>query len=392
MMAGELASRGHDVSVATVWHAGTQRFEVEAGVKVYRLLGLAQRFNSLFSDAQRKFHPTAPDPLIVKSLLEIIGKEKPQIVVTSGWILYSFLPIKVRSQAKLFVRHHDYAFICPKRTLFINDHVCDGPGLYKCYPCTAAHYGLLRGPVINTSFKIFSQLHGSVDHHLPISQFVADAVRLSNRIAPGALHVVPAPVPDEIFEYKPNRMSIEGIPENDDFILYVGALTKTKGLDLLLEAYRGLEDRAKLVLIGTEWPDSPSVYPEGVRVIKNAPHRLVMEAFSRCLFSVVPSLWPEPFGQVAVEAMAAGKPVIASAHGGLTDIVIDGQTGILVEPGDPAALHQAMIRLLDDAGSRRKFGSEGYARAKQRFTRTQVTTQFEKICTDVLSRHPEDPG
>jgi glycosyltransferase involved in cell wall biosynthesis len=87
------------------------------------------------------------------------------------------------------------------------------------------------------------------------------------------------------------------------------------------------------VLVGTEWAGSPSNYPQGGIVIKNASHDFVMEAFGRCLFSVVPSLWPEPFGQVAVEAMAVHKPVIASAHGGLTDIVIDGETGLLVEPG-----------------------------------------------------------
>jgi len=161
-------------------------------------------------------------------------------------------------------------------------------------------------------------------------------------------------------------------------------LTQTKGLNVLLDAYRGLEIRAKLVLIGTEWPDSPSDYPEGAIVIKNAPHSFVMDAFSHCLFSVVPSLWAEPFGQVAVEAMAVGKPVIASAHGGLLDIVIHQTTGILVEPGNTSMLNHAMIDLLDDADLRRQLGAEGYSRAKQRFTCTQVTNQLEAVCRDAL--------
>jgi len=387
MIAAELAARGHQVSIATVWHEGAPHFEMDQGVKVYRLIGLAQKFPSLSSDPQRRFHPTAPDPLILNKLLEIIRREKPQIVIASGWILYSYLPIKTRSNAKLFVRHHDYAFVCPKRTLFINDGICTGPGIYKCYPCTADHYGLLKGVAINTSFRLFSHYHGLVDQHFPISQFVAEAIQLSNKIPPASIHVIPAPVPDDIFKPQPDRTLPTGLPENDDFILYVGALRKTKGLQILLDAYKGLENRAKLVLIGTEWPDSPASYPDGVVVIKNAPHDFVMKAFSHCLFSVVPSLWAEPFGQVAVEAMAASKPVIASSHGGLTDIVIDQKTGILVEPGNSTMLQHAMIKLLDDAPLRCQLGTEGYSRAKQHFTCTQVTNQIERYCKDALARN-----
>jgi glycosyltransferase involved in cell wall biosynthesis len=385
MVAGELASREHQVSVTTIWHEAAPGFELDNGVKVYRLMGLTQRAPYFSSDAHRGFHPTAPDPFMVKSLLKIIERERPQIVIASGWILYSFLSIKARTNAKLFVRHHDYAFICPKRTLFINGGVCSGPGIYKCYPCTADHYGLLKGTAINTSFRFFSQFHGLVDQHLAISQFVAEAINLSNKLPPASIHVVPAPVPDAIFEYKPSGTPPSGIPENGDYILFVGALTRTKGLEILLDAYRGLENKVKLVLIGTDWPDSPARYPEGVIVIKNAPHDFVMQAFNHCLFSVVPSLSAESFGQVAVEAMAASKPVIASAHGGLTDIVIDHETGILVKPGDPVMLHDAMVKLLDDADLRRQLGSKGYLRAKQHFTCTQVTNQIEMICKEVLA-------
>jgi glycosyltransferase involved in cell wall biosynthesis len=76
---------------------------------------------------------------------------------------------------------------------------------------------------------------------------------------------------------------------------------------------------------------------------------------------VAPSLWQEPFGLVAVEAMAAGKPVIASRTGGLADIVRDGESGLLVPPGDAPALAAALERLLDDIALRRAMG----ARARQ---------------------------
>lgn len=346
---------------------------------------MAAKMPGLYKDSGRRFHPTAPDPILAGELRKILIRENPQIVVSSGWILYSFLPVKSFSQAKLFVRHHDYAYVCPKRTLlYRNGLLCSGPGLYKCFPCSGEQYGTLKGTVITASYKFFRQLHRSVDYHLPISQFVGEAVRLHGQPAPDSLFVVPAPVPDDIFEFTPAESLSSSIPVNEDYILYVGALTEHKGIEILLKAYQGLENRARLVLIGTEWPDSPTSYPEGIIVLKNAPHELVMEAFQRCLFAVVPSIWPEPFGQVAVEAMAAKKAVIASAHGGLLDIVIDEKTGLLVRPGDPETLRQAMVRLLDGENLRTQLGERGFERARARFTRSQVASQLEEIFNQVI--------
>jgi glycosyltransferase involved in cell wall biosynthesis len=68
-----------------------------------------------------------------------------------------------------------------------------------------------------------------------------------------------------------------------------------------------------------------------------------------------------------LEAMAAGLPVVASAVGGVPELVADGETGLLVPPGDPAALSSALARLLDDAELRRRMGAAGRARARDRF-------------------------
>ena len=114
MIASELASRGHDVCVATIWHEGMPHFEVDNGVRVYRLIGSTQKFPFLSSDAQRRFHPTAPDPFIVKKLLEIIDREKPKIVIASGWILYSFFPVKGSFKCKAFRQASRLCVYLPK--------------------------------------------------------------------------------------------------------------------------------------------------------------------------------------------------------------------------------------------------------------------------------------
>jgi glycosyltransferase involved in cell wall biosynthesis len=91
----------------------------------------------------------------------------------------------------------------------------------------------------------------------------------------------------------------------------------------------------------------------------------VIEALRRSMFTVAPSIWPEPFGLVALEAAAAGKAVVASNIGGLIDIVVDDQTGILVPPGDRAALAAAIERLIADPGLRERLGEAAVGRAAE---------------------------
>jgi len=83
---------------------------------------------------------------------------------------------------------------------------------------------------------------------------------------------------------------------------------------------------------------------------------------------VVPSVWREPFGLVAVEAMAAGLPVCASDIGGLRDIVVHGETGFLFPPGDGKKLAAKIERLLDDAALRGAMGNAGYERVLALYT------------------------
>src|SRR5204862_3519278 len=94
----------------------------------------------------------------------------------------------------------------------------------------------------------------------------------------------------------------------------------------------------------------------------------VMQAWKRSMLGVLPSVGPETFGMVVLEAMQCGKPVIASQIGGLPDVVADGETGFLVPPGDPIALRQAMTRLLSDSKLRARMGKAARERAAAFYT------------------------
>ncbi len=106
---------------------------------------------------------------------------------------------------------------------------------------------------------------------------------------------------------------------SEDYLLFVGALGYAKGVDVLLRAYSGLTNAPPLVLIGyrtPDWPLQSLKLSNNVTVLHDWPNYAIMEAWRRCSIALVPSIMPEPFGIVVLEAMKMAKPIIASRTGG----------------------------------------------------------------------------
>jgi glycosyltransferase involved in cell wall biosynthesis len=367
----ELAGRGHEVAVATLALPRRQRSTVENGIPVHRLRSTSHRIVGLHRDSERRHAPPAPDPETVLDLRRLVARLRPDVVHAHNWLVHSYLPLDRRTDAALVLSLHDYSLLCATKRLLRKSEVCSGPGPVKCVLCAGEHYGRLRGIVAAAGTLARQPLvRRHVDLFLPVSSTVRDRSAVSEaegEVIPNFLGGLPeAPRDDD--------PRLAQLPE-EPFILYFGDVTEDKGAWELVETYRGLEDPPPLVLIGRCYLDEVAGRP-GVHVLGAWPHDLAIEALRRSLFSVAPSIWPEPFGLVALEAAAAGKPVVASDIGGLTDIVADGETGILVEPRDREALGRALSRLIDDAELRERMGAAAVRRAAD-FRPESVVPRFE---------------
>ena len=154
-------------------------------------------------------------------------------------------------------------------------------------------------------------------------------------------------------------------PASPPEVLFAGRLSREKGILELVEAARGMS----LVVAG----DGP-LRPQVPGALGFVPHRELGELYERAAVVACPS-HREGFNVVCAEAMAYGRPVVAGAVGGLLDLVVDGETGLLVPTRDVGALRAALERLLGDEELRRRLGAAARERARTGFSWDRVTDE-----------------
>jgi glycosyltransferase involved in cell wall biosynthesis len=389
LLSRELACRGHEVDVLTLAGPKGPRTERDGAVQVHRLAGWSRILSSLYADPEKPFHPTVPDPGLVGAISRLLRTRRPHIVQVHSWLLYSLLPLLPSPDTQLVVWVHDNGFICPKGTFTYQGEMCTGPRYTKCVSCSSEQYGAPKALALTTGLAAMKPWRNRVDRYVAISQFIADA-SASLGHSGTRMGVIPPFIPDEAF-HAAQAPRPAFVPPAGDYLMFAGALGPHKGLNVLLEAWSGLHNRPPLVLAGIRRFDTPTSFPPGVIVAEDVPRGEVLRAWGHCLAAVVPSVWPEPFGLVAAEAMAAGKPVVASAVGGLAEVVQDGITGIHVPPGDVATLRNELERIVADAPLRARLGAAGRERARL-YSLDTAAAAWEQVFSDVLGTRIQGSG
>ena len=195
------------------------------------------------------------------------------------------------------------------------------------------------------------------------SNALADSAR---ELGAKAVRVIPSAV--EL----PERV---GEPADPPEVLFVGRLSPEKGILDLVQAADGIP-----LTVAGDGPLRDRV-PGALGFVQ---HTALPPLYERAAVVAVPS-HREGFGVACAEAMAHARPVVASAVGGLLDLVVDGETGMLVPPRDIPALREALERLLADPDLRRRLGEAGRARVQERFSWPAVTDATIAAYEDALA-------
>jgi glycosyltransferase involved in cell wall biosynthesis len=182
-------------------------------------------------------------------------------------------------------------------------------------------------------------------------------------------------------------------PVQPPYVLCIAAHNKKKALDVLLEAFAEIGDAhrgVRLLLVGDgplraqlEAQARALALGRRVEFLGQRDRAEVARLLHGCSIFVLPSR-SEPFGMVVTEALACHKPVVASAVGGIPEIIEDGRSGVLVEPDNPRALARALARILDDHGLRERLGKAGYERVRQRFDCERMAAEYEHLFSTLL--------
>jgi glycosyltransferase involved in cell wall biosynthesis len=197
---------------------------------------------------------------------------------------------------------------------------------------------------------------------------------------------------------RPRRPPLSGPP----VVAYAGRFSREKGVGVLVEAFARVRDAvpdATLLLLG-DGPERQRLVARAAELgigdsVRWAGH-LGREAMERELESAwavaTPSILEEPFGLAAAEAMMRGTAVVASSHGGLAEIVRDGETGVLVPPSDADALAGALAALLSDRARCESLGAAGHAWAWHRLSRERCADDFLEAYDEIRRGAPRVTG
>ncbi|OGL41231.1 MAG: hypothetical protein A3C43_03695 [Candidatus Schekmanbacteria bacterium RIFCSPHIGHO2_02_FULL_38_11] len=343
---------------------------------------------------------------LTKRIKKEIDVFKPNFIFLSdGYFLKPYLSNALREYPKIF-RFYAYELICLNNKLFFDMENCENNFLANSGKCIKCQFPqdtplkMLLKVILNhrkdehpfnriklhrmqefISSLAFSKKYPDI---LKKSLKEAKAIIVYNNFLKNLLSginrnilVVPSGVDPESFY--PEEIKKE---DNKKIILMVGRLAEyAKGVPVLELAFKLLlakRDDIKLCLTTDQYFSLFHKRFQGDKfsLINWVNHEELASLYQKSDICVVPSVWREPFGITALEAMACGKPVIASKTGGLELIVEDGKTGFLFEPGNVEELMQKLELLLDDENLRNKMGEEGRKRAEELFSWDNIIEKY----------------
>lgn len=370
-MAQGLRRRGHDVQVLCTGPERGLQSETVNGVAVLRagVRNLYWPFDGRVHGSLQRLAWHGLDRYnrgMRRVLADVLEQVEPDVVVChnlSGWSISAWDAIRAAGLAIVQILHDQY-LTCPRGVRFHKGRHCQ----QQCAPCA-----LLRRSHAAESAK--------VDAVVGVSRFQLNTLLDAGYFTGSQQHVVynaspltSVPVAAPMDERRPLRFG------------FIGALTPNKGVEWLIEQFQARTEDASLLIAGSGdagYVNQLKSLADPLRV-HFVGYRAAAEFFGEIDVAVVPSLAPESFGLVALEACAHHLPVIASRMGGLSEIVQDDINGLLVSPSRPDSLGDAIERLVRDPSLRQRLAAHARETVAPMLSVERMLDEYEAILRNAL--------
>ena len=318
---------------------------------------------------------------IYREMTELIRREQPDVAhVHNLYPQFSTSTLDALYDQGVPVVMHtgDYKLTCPTAQHLRHGAICE-----KCiggHDYWAAIHNCRNSRSMSVAYSLrnmWARLSGSVARAVSIyacpTRFAADMLIKSG-------------YPGERVRVIYNFCDLpDAAPRTHDgsYVGYLGRISPEKGLDVLIDAARRTGLPTKIAGDASSMPQLQTNLPDNVKFVGKLPHDHLDDFLDGLRVLVVPSVWYEVFGLVCVEALSRGIPVIASDIGGLPEVVHHERSGLLVPPGDPVSLANAMRVLWDNPQLARSLGATGRDVVHRLFTPDAFYRQMNHLWTEL---------
>ena len=278
---------------------------------------------------------------------------------------------------------HNYRLICPGAMLMRNGKICE-----QCItgsPYQAAWYGCYRdskaGSLVVAHMVAQHRQQGTWQHQ--VNCFIALTDFAKGKFVEAGFPADKITVKAN-FMYDPLAESPRINPATPGFALFVGRISEEKGIKTLLKAWSTLDDKTLLKVAGAGPLDDLLAGKNNIEALGLQNSDEISHLMQQAAFLILPSEWYEGFPLVLVEAFAHGLPVLASNLGSMTDIIKDGETGLLFTPGDADDLARKVKWLLNNPLKAQELGENARRTFLAKYTAEQNYAELMAIYEDAI--------
>lgn len=363
-LAKHFVGQGHEILVLTTVQEDGLRKEYEVdGVNVIALpVNYPERFRNYLG---------VNNPSVVASVRSCLAEFKPDVVHAHN--IHHYLSLAcIRASDHMgwptVVTSHDYLFVCCGRLTCTSGPQCFRPNIINC----AKAHRLRFNPFRNAAARKIINSHSS--YVLAISDVMRRALEINGIERVETIHNG-----IDVNEWVPHYSDMN--TEVRPTVTLPGRISDEKGAEALLKAVVEISqpDRPAIVFLGNNpryeaklraFADDIGL-SDDLEITGWLSSEAVRDTLINAQIVTTPSIYPDPFNLGNIEAMALGIPVVGTCFGGAPEIIVDGETGYIIDPRDSIAFSTRLIELLRDKKLRDSMGRAGRRRVEELFTLTQ---------------------